>query len=71
MLALLVCLLITSSAATKTKCSTDLYVVEDGEDCYKIATAHNMSVEELESLNPYVSCAKLQPGNKLCLGKNY
>ncbi|CAL1412576.1 unnamed protein product [Linum trigynum] len=69
MLILLVGLLITSSAATKKNCS-DPYVVEDGEDCYKIATAHNMSLEELESMNPDVNCAKLQPGNKLCLEIN-
>ncbi|TEB38534.1 hypothetical protein FA13DRAFT_1724489 [Coprinellus micaceus] len=46
---------------------TDLYYVQPGDSCWKIAKLHDCSLEKLQTLNPKVSCAPLVPGSSLCL----
>ncbi|KAF5389640.1 hypothetical protein D9757_004152 [Collybiopsis confluens] len=47
--------------------ATSSYMVEPGDYCWKIAFAHNLTLEELERSNPDVKCDALRPGTVVCL----
>jgi LysM repeat protein len=47
-----------------------LYVVQQGDYCYRIAMAHGTTVSAIQSLNPEVgNCESIYPNQLLCLPK--
>lgn len=46
---------------------TKVVTVQNGQTCYTIWTANGITDAEFYSLNPSVDCAKLQPGQSVCV----
>jgi LysM repeat protein len=55
------------TAAGPVTAGPDEYIVKGGDTGYKIATAHNVSVADLQAVNPGVSWTALKVGQKIKL----
>jgi hypothetical protein len=47
------------------------YTVQPGDSCWKIATDHSISVEDLLSFNLGTDCTRLEVGKEICVPINF
>lgn len=58
------------SAREDCPAETKAYFVQPGDSCWDIAKAHDLSLEQLQTLNPKLQCEPLMPGTSICLPKS-
>ena len=58
-----------SFTTNPTQCIGKFYIVQADDTCWGIAQKHNLTVSDLQGLNPKVNCNNLQIGQQLCVEK--
>jgi len=58
-----------SFSSNTTQCIGKFYIVQADDTCWGIAQKHNLTVSDLQGLNPKVNCNNLQIGQQLCVEK--